>query len=67
MSELEKGKSSVVCPNFGHPAQTSSFTKYKFLQVKNNFVNALSVLKLFHLIYYSGVLPIACTKCVNLV
>ena len=21
----------VACPNFGHPAQTSSFTKYKFL------------------------------------
>ena len=42
----------VVCPNFGHPALTSSFTKYKFLQVKNSFatiVNGLSVLKLFQL------------------
>ena len=42
----------VVCPNFGHPALTPSFTKYKFLQVKNSFatlVNELSVLKLFQL------------------
>ena len=31
----------VTCPNFGHPPQTSSFTKYKFLQIKN--VNELSV------------------------
>ena len=41
-----------VCPNFGHPALTSSFTKYKFLQMKNSFatiVNGLSVLKLFQL------------------
>ena len=27
----------VVCTNFGHPALTSSFTKYKFLQAKNCF------------------------------
>ena len=43
----------VVCPNFGHPALTSSFTKYKFLQMKNSFetnVNGTSVLKLFHLL-----------------
>ena len=42
----------VVCPNFGHPALTPSFTKYKFLQVKNSFetlVNELSVLKVFQL------------------
>ena len=26
----------VVCPNFGHPARTSSFTKYKFLKKKNS-------------------------------
>ena len=26
----------VVCPNFRHPALTPSFTKYKFLQVKNS-------------------------------
>ena len=42
----------VVCPNFGHPALTPSFTKYQFLQVKNRFatlVNELSVLKLFQL------------------
>ena len=32
--------SSVVCPNFGHPAQTSSLTKYKFFKLKiigNNY------------------------------
>ena len=42
----------VVCPNFGHPALTQSFTKYQFLQVKNSFaiiVNGLSVFKLFQL------------------
>ena len=42
----------VVCSNFGHPAIISSFTKYRFLQVKNSFstiVNGLSVLKLFQL------------------
>ena len=42
----------IVCHNFGHPALTSSFTKYKFLQVKNSFeenLNGLSVLKLFQL------------------
>ena len=47
------GVNSLVCPNFGHPALTSSFTKYKFLQVKNSFatiVNELSVLKLFQLL-----------------
>ena len=44
--------SRVVCPYFGHPALTPSYTKYKFLQVKNSFatlVNELSVLKLFQL------------------
>ena len=57
----------VACPNFGHPAQTSSFTKYDFLQVKNYFatiVNVLSVLQL--VIYYFRSMPIASTKCVNL-
>ena len=42
----------VVCPNFGHPALTPSFTKYNFLQVKKSFatlVNELSVLKLLQL------------------
>ena len=29
-------KARVVCPNFGHPALTSSFAKYNFLQVKNS-------------------------------
>ena len=41
-----------MCPNFGHPALTSSFTKYIFLEVTNSFatlVNELSVLKLFQL------------------
>ena len=42
----------VVCPNFGHPALTSSFISYKFLKVDNSFakiVNGLSVLKSFQL------------------
>ena len=42
----------VVCPNFGHPALTSLFIEWSFLQVKNSFatiVNKLSVLKLFQL------------------
>ena len=37
---------------FGHTAKTSSFTKYDFLHVKNNFakiVDGLSVLKMFKL------------------
>ena len=36
----------VECPNFGHPALTSSFKQYDFLQVKISFatiVNELSV------------------------
>ena len=39
-------------PNFGHPALTPSFTKYKFFQMKNSFatlVNELSVMKLLQL------------------
>ena len=41
-----------MCPYFGHPALTSSFTEYEFLEVKNNFATILtevSVLKLFQL------------------
>ena len=41
-----------MCPNFGHPALTALFTKYKFLQVKNSFaiiVNGSSVFKLLQL------------------
>ena len=41
-----------MCPNFGHPALTPSFTKYRFFQAKNSIatlVNGLSVLKLFQL------------------
>ena len=53
----------VVCPNFGHLALTSSFTKYKFLQVKNNF---LSFLSLQMVIYYFHSMHTASTKCVNL-
>ena len=45
--------------NFGHPVQTSSITKYKFLQVKK-IVNELPVLKLD--IYYFRSLPTASTK-----
>ena len=51
-SDDGSGLHRVVCPNFGHPALTPSFTKYRFLQVKNSFatnVNGLSVLKLFQL------------------
>ena len=49
----------VVCPIFGHPAQT--FTKYKFLQVKNNlqkflvdcqFWNCFSIRMVIY--YFSG-------------
>ena len=29
-----------ACPNVGHPAKISSFTKCKFLQVKNSFATA---------------------------
>ena len=42
----------VVCPYFGNPALTSSFTKYTFLKMKNSFatiVNGLSVKILFQL------------------
>ena len=41
-----------MCPNFGLPALTLSFTKYDFLQVKNSFAifgYVQSVLKLFQL------------------
>ena len=34
----------VVCPNFGHPAPTSSFTKYKFF-VSLKIVSAFLVIK----------------------
>ena len=43
----------VVCPNFGHPVLTSSFTKYTFLLVKNSFttfVSELPVMKLLQLL-----------------
>ena len=29
----------VVCPNFGQPAKTSSFTKYKLQAKKKHFCN----------------------------
>ena len=41
-----------MCPNFGHPALTLSFTIFNFLQVKKSFatiLNGLSVLKSFQL------------------
>ena len=41
-------KYMIVCPSFAHPALTSVFRKYKFLQVNNSFatiVNELKVLK----------------------
>ena len=42
----------VACPKIGHRALTSSFIKYKFLQVKKRsaiIVNKMSVLKLIKL------------------
>ena len=36
-------KDRVVCPNFGHPALTPSFRKYKFFQVKNTFATLMNV------------------------
>ena len=44
--------SRVVCPNFGHPVLTSSFTKYTFFQVNIFFVTIVNrplALKLFQL------------------
>ena len=35
------------CPNFGHPFLTSSYTKYKFLQVKNIFAAIVMDCKFF--------------------
>ena len=40
-------KSRVVCPNFGRPAQTSSVTKFKFLQMKNSFSSNANELSAF--------------------
>ena len=33
----EEGGYREVCSSLGHPALTSSFTKYKFLQMKISF------------------------------
>ena len=52
MNKMKYLMNRVVCPNFGHPVLTSSFTKFKFLHVNNSFatfVKGLSVLKLFQL------------------
>ena len=71
-SKLQSCYYRVVCPNFGHPVLTSSFTKYRFLQVKNSLakiVNGLSVLRLFQfrmVIYCFLSMTTASTKCVNL-
>ena len=61
--------SRVVFPNFGHPALT--FTNHKVFQVKNNFVNGLSVLKLksFRIngdLLFSQHAYSASIKCINL-
>ena len=48
----ENVREKMPGPYFGHPAQTSSFTKYKFLLVKKSYAtisNRLSVLKWFQL------------------
>ena len=61
-----------MCNNFGHPAQTSSFTKYNFFSGENNFAtfeNEPSVLKLFQLsngYFYLCSLPTTSKKCLNL-
>ena len=39
----------VECPNFGHLALTSAFTKYNIFHIVLRIVNGLSLLKLFHL------------------
>ena len=64
-------RNRVVCPNFGHPPLTSSFTKLKISQVKNSLaiVNDLSVLKSVQLSNGNlsfHRLPTAFSKCVNL-
>ena len=49
---LDSAEPKVVCPNFGRHALTSSFAKYRFLQIKDclaKIVNGLPVLKLFQL------------------
>ena len=60
----------VVFPNFGHPDLNSSFTKYKFLHMKNSFktvVNGLICFSFRMVIYYFYSVPTAAsTKCVNL-
>ena len=51
-SEIHLCASQGVCPNFGHPTLTLSFTKYKFLQGNNSSAtigNRLLVLELFQL------------------
>ena len=64
MSKKVNAKTNrVMCPNFGHPALTPSFTKYNFFQIKNSFatlVNELSVLKLFQL-FSQKVLHLFCS------
>ena len=57
----------VVCPNFRHPALSSSFTKCEYLQEKNSFaaiVNGLSVFSFRSLIFFVACLQF--TKCLNL-
>ena len=66
--EQTKGKKKLpnFLPNFGPPAQTSSsFTKYRFLQVKNNFatiVNVLPDLKSFYLSMAINFYFVACIQ-----
>ena len=60
----------VVCPIFGHPALTSSFTKYNIIQVKNNFLTILngpSVLKLFQLSNGDFFICVACLQHLQIV
>ena len=48
---IEQTEYRVVCPNFGHPALTSSFTKYKFSQVKNSFAIIVSAFEWWSIIF----------------
>ena len=67
---IELNCNKLLCPNFGQPALSSSFTKYRFLLAKNNsamIVNRLSVLQLFQLSNGDKIFPSTVfSRCVNL-
>ena len=60
----------VVCPKFGHPALTSSYKKYKFLQVKNSFatiVNGLSGFRFVSAFEWQFIIFVACLQHLQIV